>query len=57
LIADFKPEVLLLDLHLAEKREFTPALVKLQLASVGNVLAVPSSGKLAFIDDSTAMNY
>jgi len=43
LIADFKPEVLLLDLHLAEKREFTPALVKLQLASVGNVLAVSFS--------------
>jgi chemotaxis response regulator CheB len=30
LIADIKPEVLLLDLHLAEKREFTPALVKSQ---------------------------
>jgi hypothetical protein len=43
LIADFKPEVLLLDLHLAEKREFTPALVKSQLASVQNVLAVSFS--------------
>ena len=43
LIADFKPEVLLLDLHLAEKREFTPALVKSQLASVENVLAVSFS--------------
>jgi hypothetical protein len=43
LIADIKPEVLLLDLHLAEKREFTPALVKSQLASVENVLAVSFS--------------
>jgi two-component system invasion response regulator UvrY len=43
LIADFRPEVLLLDLHLAEKREFTPALVKSQLASVENVLAVSFS--------------
>jgi chemotaxis response regulator CheB len=43
LIADFRPEVLLLDLHLAEKREFTPALVKLQLTSVENVLAVSFS--------------
>jgi DNA-binding NarL/FixJ family response regulator len=33
-IADFKPEVLLLDLHLPEKREFTPELVKAQLQSV-----------------------
>jgi DNA-binding NarL/FixJ family response regulator len=43
LIADHKPQVLLLDLHLAEKREFTPALVKSQLASVQNVLAVSFS--------------
>ena len=43
LIADIKPEVLLLDLHLAEKREFTPALVKSRLASVENVLAVSFS--------------
>ena len=43
LIADFKPQVLLLDLHLAEKREFPPALVKSQLASVENVLAVSFS--------------
>jgi len=27
-IADFKPAVLLLDLHLPEKRDITPALVK-----------------------------
>jgi two-component system invasion response regulator UvrY len=43
LIADFRPEVLLLDLHLAEKREFTPALVESQLSSVENVLAVSFS--------------
>jgi DNA-binding NarL/FixJ family response regulator len=43
LIADHKPQVLLLDLHLAEKREFNPALVKSQLASVENVLAVSFS--------------
>jgi len=43
LIADHKPQVLLLDLHLAEKREFTPASVKSQLASVENVLAVSFS--------------
>jgi len=33
-IADFKPTVLLLDLSLPEKREFTPALVKAQLQCV-----------------------
>jgi DNA-binding NarL/FixJ family response regulator len=33
-IADFKPAVLLLDLHLPEKREFTPELVKAQLHTV-----------------------
>lgn len=33
-IADFKPTVLLLDLNLPEKREFTPALVKAQLQCV-----------------------
>ena len=33
-IADFKPAVLLLDLHLPEKWEFTPELVKAQLQSV-----------------------
>jgi chemotaxis response regulator CheB len=32
--ADFKPEVLVLDLHLAQKRDFTPAFVKSQLASI-----------------------
>ena len=34
LIADTKPNVLLLDLHMAEKREFTPDLVKSQLGCV-----------------------
>jgi chemotaxis response regulator CheB len=34
MISDLKPEVLLLDLHLAEKRAFTPELVKSQLGCV-----------------------
>ena len=34
MIGDLKPNVLLLDLHLAEKREFTPDLVKSQLGCV-----------------------
>jgi two-component system response regulator NreC len=33
-IADFKPAVLLLDLHLPEKRDITAALVKAQLRGV-----------------------
>jgi DNA-binding NarL/FixJ family response regulator len=32
--SDLKPEVLLLDLHMAEKREFAPKLVKAQLGCV-----------------------
>lgn len=36
-IADLKPDVLLLDLHLPEKREFAPALVKSQLGTVCTV--------------------
>ena len=43
MIADFKPEVLVLDLHMAEKRDFGPALVKSQLVSVDHVLAVSFS--------------
>ena len=43
MIADSKPEVVLLDLHLAEKRDFRADLVKSQLASVNNVLAVSFS--------------
>lgn len=34
LINDLRPEVLLLDLHMAEKRDFPPELVKSQLATV-----------------------
>ena len=34
MIGDLKPEVLLLDLHMAEKREFAPELVKAQLGCV-----------------------
>jgi DNA-binding NarL/FixJ family response regulator len=37
MIADFKPDVLLLDLYLPEKRHFTPALVKAQLHTVCTV--------------------
>jgi hypothetical protein len=43
MIADFKSEVLVLDLHMAEKRDFGPALVKSQLVSVDHVLAVSFS--------------
>jgi DNA-binding NarL/FixJ family response regulator len=35
--ADFKPEVLLMDLHLPEKRDFTPEFVKSQLAFVRTI--------------------
>jgi DNA-binding NarL/FixJ family response regulator len=42
-IADFKPDVLLLDLHMAEKRDFSPALVKSQLVSVDHIVAVSFS--------------
>lgn len=34
MIGDLKPEVLLLDLHMAEKRNFRPELVKSQLGCV-----------------------
>jgi two-component system LytT family response regulator len=40
MIVDHKPDVLLLDLHLAEKRDFKPHIVKAQLAGVRNVVAV-----------------
>jgi DNA-binding NarL/FixJ family response regulator len=36
-IADLKPDVLLLDLHLFEKRDLTPALVKSQLDTVRTI--------------------
>jgi DNA-binding NarL/FixJ family response regulator len=34
MVGDFKPDVLLMDLHMAEKRNFAPALVKAQLGTV-----------------------
>jgi two-component system response regulator NreC len=37
MIGDFKPDVLLLDLHMPEKRNFTPSLVKAQLGTVRTV--------------------
>ncbi len=43
MIGDFKPDVLLLDLHLPEKRDFTPAFVNSQLISVDHVVAVSFS--------------
>jgi chemotaxis response regulator CheB len=43
MIADCKPDVLLLDLHLAEKRDFAPSFVKSQLVGVRNVVAVSFS--------------
>lgn len=35
--ADFKPELLLMDLHLPEERQFTPDFVKSQLASIPTI--------------------
>src|SRR3982074_3738897 len=43
MVGDFKPDVLLLDLHLPEKREFTPQFVKSQLISVNHILALSFS--------------
>jgi DNA-binding NarL/FixJ family response regulator len=43
MIGDFKPDVLLLDLHLPEKRAFTPEFVKSQLISVNHILALSFS--------------
>jgi two-component system invasion response regulator UvrY len=43
MITDFKPEVILLDLHMATKRDFKPDLVKSRLSSVERVLAVSFS--------------
>jgi DNA-binding NarL/FixJ family response regulator len=42
MISDLKPDVLILDLHMPEKRDFSPSLVKAQLASV-NLLTVSFS--------------
>jgi DNA-binding NarL/FixJ family response regulator len=43
MIADLKPDVLVLDLHMPEKRNLSPVLVKAQFASVDHVLAVSFS--------------
>jgi DNA-binding NarL/FixJ family response regulator len=40
MIGSYKPEVLLLDLHLPESRNFPPGFVKSQLVSVPHTLAV-----------------
>jgi chemotaxis response regulator CheB len=40
MIGDFKPEVLLFDLHMPEKRNFTPAFVKSQFVLVSLALAM-----------------
>ncbi len=50
MIGDFKPDVLILDLHLPEKRDFTPAFVNSQLASVDHIVAV------SFSNDDEAKN-
>jgi chemotaxis response regulator CheB len=43
MIVDYRPDVLLLDLHLAEKRDLKPHIVKAQLAGVKKVVAVSFS--------------
>ena len=43
MIADTKPAVLIFDLHLAEKRDFTPAFVKSQLVTVNHIVAISFS--------------
>jgi len=40
LVADFKPEILLLDLHLPQKRDLLPALVKSHLNCIKYTLAI-----------------
>lgn len=40
MIGDFKPEVLLSDLHMSEKRNFTPAFVESQFVLVSLALAM-----------------
>ena len=47
-IADFKPEVLVLDLHLPESRNFKSEFVKSQLVSVSHTLA------MSFANDAEA---
>ena len=43
MVADFKPDVLLLDLHLPQKRDLQPPLVKSQLSCVDYTLAISFS--------------
>jgi DNA-binding NarL/FixJ family response regulator len=43
MVADFKPDVLLLDLHLPQKRDLQPPLVKSQLGCVDYTLAISFS--------------
>jgi DNA-binding NarL/FixJ family response regulator len=43
MVADSKPDVLLLDLHLPQKRELQPPLVKSQLSCVNYTLAISFS--------------
>ncbi len=40
LVADFKPDILLLDLHLPQKRDLQPPLVKAQLNCIKYTLAI-----------------
>jgi DNA-binding NarL/FixJ family response regulator len=40
LVADLKPEILLLDLHLPQKRDLQPPLVKSQLSCIEYTLAI-----------------
>ncbi len=40
MIADFKPDVLLLDLHMPQKRDLLAPMVKSQLSCVGYTLAI-----------------
>ena len=43
MVADFKPDVLLLDLHLPQKRDLQPPLVKSQLSCVEYTVAISFS--------------
>src|ERR1700720_101137 len=67
MIGDLKPEVLLLDLHMAEKRDFQPELVKSQLGCVCTLAVsfsnddearqlAESYGAVALLDKMTLFN-
>jgi DNA-binding NarL/FixJ family response regulator len=43
MIGDFRPDIVLLDLHLPEKWQFTPEFVRSQLKSVKHILALSFS--------------